>query len=66
MSNVLTKSRRKYVSAKEFANQYSLSKAQAYNILKKPEMKDAIIRTGKKSIRIDIDLAFEIMQQIYA
>lgn len=66
MSNILTKSRRKYVSAKEFANQYSLSKSQAYNILKKPEMKEAIIRTGKKSIRIDIDLAFEIMQQIYA
>ena len=66
MSNLLSRSRKTYISAKDFANQYHLSKSQAYNILKRPEMREAIIKTGKKSIRIDIDLAFEIMQQIYA
>ncbi len=66
MSNLLSRSRKTYISVKDFANQYHLSKSQAYNILKRPEMREAIIKTGKKSIRIDIDLAFEIMQQIYA
>lgn len=59
------RARAKYVTPKEFKEQYSLSKTQAYDILKKPEMQEAVIKVGEKSKRINLDLAFEIMQQIY-
>ena len=60
------KPRVKYVTIKEFAEQYSMSKAQAYRVLAMPEMQEAIIKTGEKSKRVNIDRAFEIMQQIFA
>ena len=59
------KARAKYVTVKEFQNQYSMSKAQAYKILAMPELEEAIIKTGEKSIRVNLDKAFEIMQQIF-
>ena len=59
------KARVKYITPKQFMEQYSLSRTQAYKILARPEMKEAKIKTGEKSIRINLDKAFEIMQQIY-
>lgn len=59
------KARIKYVTVKEFKEQYSLSKSQAYKILSMPEMEEAIIKVGEKGKRINIDKAFEIMQQIF-
>ncbi len=60
------KARVKYVTVKQFMEQYSLSKSQAYKLLNMPEMEDAIIKTGEKGIRVNLDRAFEIMQQMYA
>lgn len=65
MTKLQEKARIKYVTPKEFAEQYSISKAQVYNILKRPEMEEAIIKIGEKGIRINLDRAFEIMQQIF-
>lgn len=59
------KARVKYVTAKEFQKQYSLSKSQAYKILAMPEMKEAIARTGTRNKKVNLDKAFEIMQQIF-
>lgn len=59
------KARKKYVTVKEFQEQYSLSKAQAYRILARPEMQETIVKMGTKCIRIDLDRAFEITQQIF-
>lgn len=59
------KARIKYVTVKQFAEQYSLSKPQAYKILAMPEMKEAVIKIGEKGMRVDLDRAFEIMQQIF-
>lgn len=59
------RARKKYISVKEFQEQYSLSKAQAYKILARPEMEEAKIKIGEKGIRIDLDRTFEIMQQIF-
>lgn len=59
------KARKKYVPVKEFQKQYSLSRAQAYRILARPEMEEAKIKAGERLIRIDLDRAFEIMQQIF-
>ncbi len=60
------KPRAKYVTVKEFAKQYSMSKAQAYKVLAMPEMQEAVIKTGEKSKRVNLDRAFEIMQQVFA
>ena len=59
------KARKKYVSVKDFQEQYSLSKSQAYKILAMPEMQEVKMKAGEKLIRIDLDRAFEIMQQIF-
>ena len=65
MTRLQEKARAKYITVKEFQEQYSLSKAQAYNILKKPEMQEAIVKIGQKEIRVNLDKAFEIMQKIF-
>ena len=65
MTKLQEKARKKYVTVKDFMNQYSLSKSQAYTMLQKPEFAEAIIKTGSKTIRLDLDMAFEIMTQLY-
>ena len=59
------KARVKYVTPKEFQKQYSLSKGQTYKLLNLPEMEDAVMKIGDKGKRINLDLAFEIMQKIF-
>lgn len=66
MTKLQQKARIKYVTPKEFAEQYSISKAQVYNILKRPEMEETIIKIGEKGMRVNLDRAFEIMQQIFS
>lgn len=66
MTKLQNKARKKYITIKEFQEQYSISRAQAYKLLSKPEFQDAKIKVGEKAIRIDIDRAFEIMQQLYS
>ena len=48
MTRLKEKARAKYITVKEFQEQYSLSKAQAYNIIKRPEMQEAVIKVRKK------------------
>lgn len=60
------RARTKYVTIKEFREQYSLSRPQAYKILAMPEMQEAVIKTGERSKRVNLDRAFEIMQQIFS
>ena len=59
------RARKKYVTVKEFQKQYNLSKTQAYTILQRPEFEEVKIKVGAKAIRIDLDEAFKIMQQIF-
>lgn len=59
------RARTKYVTVKEFQEQYSLSRPQAYKMLAMPEMKEAVIKVGERGIRVNLDRAFEIMQQIF-
>lgn len=65
MTRLQEKARAKYITPKEFIEQYSLSKSQAYKILAMPEMQEAVIKVGEKSKRINLDRAFEIMQQLF-
>ncbi len=66
MTLLQQRARKKYITVKEFAEQYSLSKAQAYRILSMPEMEEAIIKVGTAGKRIDLDRAFELMQQVFS
>ena len=65
MTKLQERARTKYVTVNEFKNKYSLSKAQAYKILDLPEMEEAVIKIGEKGKRVNLDLAFEIMQKIF-
>lgn len=65
MTKLQEKARAKYITPKQFMEQYQLSKSQAYKILAMPEMQEAKMKAGEKLIRIDLDKAFEIMQQIF-
>lgn len=65
MTKLQERARKKYITVKEFQNQYSLSKSQAYKILAKPELQEAVVKTGARSKKVDLDKAFEIMQQIF-
>lgn len=65
MTRLQEKARAKYITPKQFIEQYQLSKTQAYKILAHPEMEEAKIKVGKKGIRINLDIAFEVMQKIF-
>lgn len=65
MTKLQERARVKYVTVKEFQEQYSLSQAQAYKILSLPELQEAVIKTGPKNKKVNLDKAFEIMQQIF-
>ena len=65
MTRLQEKARTKYMTVKEFQEQYSLSRSQAYKILAMPEMQEAVAKTGTRSKKVNLDKAFEIMQQIF-
>ena len=65
MTKLQERARKKYVTVKDFAEQFSISKPQAYRIIAMPEMQEAIIKTGTRNKKVDLDRAFEIMQQIF-
>ena len=65
MTRLQEKARAKYITVKEFQEQYSLSRSQAYKILAMPEMKEAIVKVGTRSKKVNLDKVFEIMQQIF-
>lgn len=65
MTRLQEKARAKYITIKEFQEQYSLSRSQAYKILAMPEMKEAVVKMGTRSKKVNLDKAFEIMQKIF-
>ena len=60
------RARAKYITPKQFSEHYSISLPQTYKILAMPEMEEAVIKTGTRGKKVNQDLAFEIMQQIFA
>ena len=65
MTLLQQRARKKYITVKQFAEQFSLSKAQAYKILARPEFEEAKIKIGTAGLRLDLDKTFEIMQIIF-
>lgn len=64
-TNVCSRSRTKYIKVKDFANQYEMSSKTVYQMLKNPIFDQATIKIGNRGVRINQDLAFEIMQKYY-
>ena len=65
MTLLQNKARKKYISVKQFAEQYGMCRAQAYKIINRPEFQEAKIKIGTAGIRLDLDKTFEIMQMIF-
>lgn len=65
MTNTLSKKRTRYTTAKELSEELVTSVQQIYRILKRPEMKDAIVKLGEKSVRVNKDMFYQILEQIY-
>ena len=64
-TNILSKKRTKYVTAKELAEELSTSLQQIYRIFKRPEMKEAVVKIGEKAVRVHKDKFYQILEQIY-
>ena len=64
-TNILSKKRTKYVTAKELAEELSTTTMRIYRIFKRPEMQGVLIKIGEKSMRADKDQFYEILKQIY-
>ena len=64
-TNMLSKKRTKYATAKELAEELSISLQQIYRIFKRPEMQVAIVKIGEKAVRADKEKFYQILEQIY-
>lgn len=64
-TNMLSKKRVKYATAKELAEELNTSLMQIYRIFKRPEMQVAIVKIGDKAVRVDKEKFYEILRQIY-
>lgn len=60
-----SKPRAKWVSVKHFAEYLDVSKSAVYQIIKLPEMRDAVRHIGPKGIRINMPLVDEILKKKY-
>lgn len=59
------KARAKYITPKQLAEQYNLSPKTIYKLLAMPIFKEAIFKPTEKSIRVNQDKAYEIMNQYF-
>lgn len=65
-TNVCSRSRRKFIKVKTFAEQYDMSEKTVYKMIKNnPIFEPAIMKIGEKGVRVDQDMMFDIMQQYY-
>ena len=64
-TNICSRTRTQYVKPKELIEQLQICKTRMYEILKMPEMKEAIQKTGEKGIRVNKEKFFEILEKLY-
>lgn len=64
-TNACSRTRRNFVKPIKIAEQYDISKAQIYEILKNPIFADAVVKIGDKGIRVDQDKFYEIREKYY-
>lgn len=64
-TNVCSRTRTKYSTVKELAEELGCCVQQVYKTMKRPEMETAKKKIGTAGIRIDKDEFYRIMGQIY-
>jgi Mn-dependent DtxR family transcriptional regulator len=64
-TNILSKTRRKFIKVKDFAEQFDMSDKTVYQMIKNPIFEEAVRRIGSKGIRLDEEKMIEIMEQYY-
>ena len=64
-TNICSRTRTKYVTVKELAEELGCCVQQIYKIMKRPEMETAKKKIGTAGIRIDKDEFYRILEQIY-
>ena len=55
----------KWVDVNKFAEEFDLKKTKAYELVKLPEMQEAVRRFGERTIRVNLPLADEILRKIF-
>ena len=53
------------VDVNKFAKEFDLKKTKAYELVKMPEMQEAVRRFGERTIRVNLPLADEILKRIF-
>lgn len=64
-TNVCSRTRTKFITVKELAEELSTSVQQIYKILKRKEMDKCIKKIGTVGIRVDKEEFYRILEQIY-
>ena len=64
-TNICSRTRTKYSTVKELAEELSTTVQQIYRILKEPAMEICIKKIGPAGIRVDKEKFYTIMEQIY-
>ena len=64
-TNLCSRSRTKYSTVKELAEELGWCVQQIYKILKRPEMETAKKKIGTAGVRIDKEEFYRVMEQIY-
>jgi len=59
------KPKAKWVDVNTFMKEFDLKKTKAYELIKMPEMEEAVRRFGEKTIRVNLPLADEILRKIF-
>jgi hypothetical protein len=64
-TNCLSKTRTKFATVKELAEELGCCVQQVYKTLKRPEMEQARKKIGTAGVRIDKEEFYRVMEQIY-
>ena len=64
-TNICSRTRTKYVTVKELAEELGCCVQQVYKTLKRPELKEAVKKIGPVGVRIDKDEYYRITEKIY-
>lgn len=59
------KPKAKWVNMNKFIEEFDLKKTKAYELVKLPEMQEAVRRFGERTIRVNLPVADEILRKLY-
>ena len=59
------KQKANWVDVNKFAKEFNLKKTKAYELVKMPEMQEAVRRFGERTIRVNLPVADEILKRFF-